>query len=101
MQTVEHKAGLCSMIESSLIERPQLGVSTVVLDVARHAVSGDIPVNTLLPGHPLRNRLMAHKALRRRYLLARGVTLQAVGDPLERRMGPRQAPRRHKSAQLR
>jgi len=100
MQAIKRKPGVPPMIEPSLIEWPQLGIRTVVLDVARYAVTCDVPVNAFLLRDPLRHRLMAHEAFRGGDLLAGGVTLQTVGDPLERGMGTRQSPRRHKGAKL-
>jgi hypothetical protein len=88
------------MIEPLLIEWPQLGVRTVVLNVARDAVGCNAAVNALLLRDPLRDWLMAHEAFRCGHLLACGVTLQTVGDAFERGVGARQPPWRYQRAKL-
>jgi len=55
MQAIKRKPGVPPMIEPSLIEWPQLGIRTVVLDVARYAVPCDVPVNAFLLRDPLRH----------------------------------------------
>jgi hypothetical protein len=92
MQSVKRKSGLCPMIESSLIEWPQLRIRTVVLDVTRDAVIGDVAVNAFLLGNALCDRLMAYEAFGGRHLLAGSVTFQAVCNALERRMRLCQSP---------
>jgi hypothetical protein len=83
MQTVEREAGFLEVVEIGCVERSDVGVTTGVLDVAHHAVIGDVAVDSALGGDALGHRFVAAQTLLGGDALARFVALLAVGDAFE------------------
>ena len=98
--SVERVTGLGGVVESTRIERAQLGVGAGVLDVTGDAVVGDVAVDALPGSHALADRQVAGEAPRGRDLLAGLVALLAVLQPFELGMCRRERARRDEGAEL-
>jgi hypothetical protein len=97
---IERESSHGGVIESRLVEGPQLAVNAGMFRMTRHTVVLHVLVDTHAPGNPLGNRTMARQTLGRSHSPTTLVTLLAVGQPFDPRVRLCEPSRRHKGSKL-
>jgi hypothetical protein len=96
MAPAQREPRLGRVVESPRVERPQISVNTLVLNVAVGAFPGNVPVHASLRANPVSDGLVTRQAEIRRDLPVRSMATLALANPVERGVGLREGTgRRH------